>query len=239
MAHAGEGQPAVDESPHPVPENPAVLATPRHGTPPEPPYLVPKRTQRRTVHGHPEVADVSTDDRAQTLAHLGDGIVHAPPELGLHLTQLRLQPLADRLPQHREPSVTPLLPADVRESEEVERLGLPFSAPLAVVGRKRAELHKARFLRMQFQSELTKPFDEFRPEPLGVRLALESDHDIISEPDDDDIAVGLLAAPRADPEVKGIVEVDVRQQRRCAAALGRPLLHPHPLPVLQHAGVQP
>src|SRR6059036_4327822 len=57
VAHAGEGQPAVDESPHPVPENPAVLATPRHGTPPEPPYLVPKRTQRRTVHGHPEVAD--------------------------------------------------------------------------------------------------------------------------------------------------------------------------------------
>src|SRR5438876_178719 len=159
--------------------------------------------------------------RVQPLAHLWDGVVHAPLELGLYLAQLRLQPLADRLPQHRESSVAPLLPADMREAEEVERLGLPLSAPFPVFGCERAELQKPRFLGMQFQSELSKPLDKLRPEPLGVRLALESNHYVVGEPHDDDLAVGLLPAPRLDPELKHVVEVDVRQERRCAAALGR------------------
>ena len=36
-----------------------------------------------------------------------------------------------------------------------------------------------------------------------------------------------------------VVEVDVGQQRRCTAALGCTFFHPYPLPVLQHAGIQP
>jgi hypothetical protein len=63
---------------------------------------------------------VSTHNRPQPLALLGDGFVHASLKLGFHLIQLRLQPLAYRLPQHREPSIAPLLPADVREAEEVQ-----------------------------------------------------------------------------------------------------------------------
>jgi len=35
------------------------------------------------------------------------------------------------------------------------------------------------------------------------------------------------------------MKVDVGQQRRGTAALGRPFLHPYPFPILQHAGVEP
>ena len=35
------------------------------------------------------------------------------------------------------------------------------------------------------------------------------------------------------------MEIDIGQQRRCAAALRRAFFHSYPLPVLQHAGVQP
>src|SRR5712691_9813718 len=39
--------------------------------------------------------------------------------------------------------------------------------------------------------------------------------------------------------IKHIVEIDICEQRRCAAALRRACLHLHSLPVLQHARVQP
>jgi hypothetical protein len=53
--------------------------------------------------------------------------MHASLELGLDRAQLRLQPLANRLPQDRESSVASLLSADVRKAEEVERFRFPFS----------------------------------------------------------------------------------------------------------------
>ena len=130
-----------------------------------------KSCQRRFVHGHSVVAEVSTHDRPQPLALFGDGIVHSSPQLGFHLVQLRLHPFSHRLPQHREPSVAPLLHADVREAEEVERLRLPFSTPLPLVDRKRSELQQPRLLGMQFQVELRQAFRQFRPELLGIRLA--------------------------------------------------------------------
>ena len=124
VADARGRQPAVDEPPHPVPENPAVLATPREGAMPEPAHLEPEDVQRRTVHGHSVVADVSPDDRAQPRAHRRDGVMQASPELGFDLAQLRLQSFANRLPQHREASVAPLLPADVRSGRTMARTGL-------------------------------------------------------------------------------------------------------------------
>src|SRR3989454_10324948 len=200
VADVSGRQVAVNESPHPIPEDPALLASPRQRTMPEPAHLEPKHVECRAVHGHTVVPDMSTDNRAQPLAHLGDRVVHASPELGFPLAQLRLQPLTDRLPNHREPSIAPLLPADVRETEEVERLGLPLSAPPSVFGSEWPEFQKTRLLGMQLQSELPKSFDKLCPEPLGVRFALESNHDVVRKPHDDHVAAGLLPSPCLHPE---------------------------------------
>jgi hypothetical protein len=127
MTDRRQRQPASDETPHAVPEDAAVLATPRQRAMPKPADSEPKNCQRRLVHGHSVVAKVSTYNRPQPLALLGDGFVHSSPKLGFHLIQLRLQPFPDRLPQHREPSIAPLLHADMRKAQEVERLRLPFS----------------------------------------------------------------------------------------------------------------
>jgi hypothetical protein len=64
-------------------------------------------------------------------------------------------------------------------------------------------------------------------------------HEVIGIPDNDHVAAGLLAPPRLDPEVEHVVEIDIRQERRCTAVLRRPFFHPHSLPILHHAGVQP
>ncbi len=247
-AHAAQGirmtsacgrQPAVDQAPHPIPKHAGVLATSRKGAMPEPADLVPKHRQRRAVHGHPVVTDVPTHDRSQPPAYFRDGVMHAPLELDLDLTQLRLQPFANRLSQHREPSITPLLPTHMRKAEEVERLRFPFSALLPVSGRERSELQQSRFLGMQFQTELSHSLDQFCPEPYGIRFSLEPNHDVVGKPHDDHVNTGLLSTPGLGPEVEHVVKISVGQQRRGTAALGRPFFRPCSSPILQHAGVQP
>src|SRR5690606_5092874 len=122
----------------------AGLATSRQGAMPKPTHLEPEEGQRMAVHGHAVVTNVPTDDRLQPPALLWNGIVHASSKLGLDLAQLRLQPFADGLPQHREAPVAPLLRTDVREAEEVERLGFPLTASASVLSRERPELQQPR-----------------------------------------------------------------------------------------------
>ncbi len=239
MKHAHRRQPAVDQAPHSVPSNTTVLTAARQRPMPEPAYLVTEQLQRRAVHGHSVIADVSTHHRAQPLACLRNGSVHAPLQFGFHLAQLRLQPFTNRLPQHRVVTVAPLLPADMREAQEVERLRLSLSALLPVLDRIRPELQKARLLRMQFEAELSHSFAQFCPEPFGIRLLLESNHDVVGIPHDDHIAMRLLSTPCLDPQIKGVMKIDIRQQRRCTAALGGTFLHSDSFPILQHARVQP
>src|SRR5580704_2303772 len=92
---------------------------------------------------------------------------------------------------------------------------------------------------MQLEGELPHSFRQFCLELLGIRFSLESNNDVICESHDDDITVCSFSAPRLNPQVEYVVEVDVSQQRRCAAALRCAFFHSHPLSVLQHAGVQP
>jgi len=129
MTDSGQWQPAVDQAPHTIPENAAVLAAPRQRAMPEPTDLEPKCPQRRSVHGRPVVSDVATHYRLQPLTLFGNGGVHAPPKVGFHLVQLGLQPFANRLPQHRKPSIAPFLRADMRKAQEIERLRFKFDVP--------------------------------------------------------------------------------------------------------------
>jgi hypothetical protein len=121
MMNARSRQPAVSNPPHPVPGHTGVLATPQQGAPPEPDRLEPKQVECRAVHRDTIVSIVPLKYRAQPLGHVRDGVVHAPLESGFHLTQLGLQPSAYRLAKHREPSVAPLLPADMTQTQTVGR----------------------------------------------------------------------------------------------------------------------
>jgi hypothetical protein len=71
--------------------------------------------------------------------------MHALPELLLNLCQLPSQALAYRVALYRKFPV-PVLPADVRESQKIERFGLLFSSPFPVSLGKSPELDPARFV---------------------------------------------------------------------------------------------
>src|SRR5262249_817841 len=160
-----------------------------------------EEANRGGIHGHAVVSDVPTDDRIQPSALLRDGIVHASSKFGFDLVQLGLQPFADGLPQHRETPVAPLLRADMRDAAVVERLGLALAAPASVVGREGFELDEAGFVGMQFEFELAEAFLKFFSKLPGLHLALESQHDVIGESDDNDVAMSPLLSPCLDPEV--------------------------------------
>ena len=215
MIYAHRWKPAVDQAPHPIPRYSAILAPARQRPMPEPAYLESERAQCAAVHGHSVIADVSTHHRPQPLACVGS--VHSLSQLGFNRVQLRLQPLTNRLPHYREVTVAPLFPADMREAEKVERLRLPFSAPLPVSSRERSELQKPRFVGMQFQAELPKPLGEFRQKLLGIRFTLEANHDVVRVPHDDHIAERLLSTPCLSPQIERVMEIDIRQKRRCHA----------------------
>jgi len=236
MTYARKRQPTGEQSPHSVPTNATVLAALTQRAMPEAAHLKPKQMQRRAVHRHPVIADVATNNRTQPLALLRDGRVHASSQFGFHRIEFRLQALAHRLPQHREASVASLGRADVRESKEVERLGLTQARSPTALGRIGAELQQSGLLRVQLQRELGQPLSQFGAKPLGIGLHLEAKHDVIGETHDDHLAARLLTTPRPDPQIESVVKVDIGQQGRGTTPLRRTLLHLPVLTLFQHAG---
>ena len=109
MTDRGWWQPSVNKAPHAVPEDASVLAAPRQRAMPEPPHQEAKSPQRRLIHGHTVIQAMPTNHRLEPGTLFRYGLVHALPQLGFHLVQLRLQPFADRLPQHREHPIASLL----------------------------------------------------------------------------------------------------------------------------------
>src|SRR6058998_1873090 len=183
MTYARRGQPPLDEPAHPLPGDVPCVTAPRERAVPEPAHLEPKHGDRRAVHGHPVVTSVPTHNLTQPCAHHGDRLVQPSLQLGFHLTELRLHPLPDRLPHHREPS-TPLLPAGVREAEEVERLRLPLAGALSVLGREGPEFQQPRLLGVQLQAELCEPLTQVSQKPLGLRPVLEPHDEVVRAPHD-------------------------------------------------------
>lgn len=180
MADAGRRQPAVDEPCHSFPRDASSLA-------PSSQYLVPELAHGKTkvsesipIARYSVVSNVPAHHGLQPRADFGNRVMHAPPQLGFHRLQLGLQSLADRLPQHGEPSFAGP-PTNMGETKKGEGFRLPEASMLSVFGRKGAELQEPGLFRVQFQLELLHSLFQFRPEPLGIRpdLPPASAHKII------------------------------------------------------------
>ena len=86
--------------------------------------------------------------------------MHAPAELLLEFSKLGSRALADRRASHGE-SPQPVLPTDMFEAQEIERLGFPFSSTFPVLCGKPAEFDPARLIRVKFQSNLANRSRKF------------------------------------------------------------------------------
>jgi hypothetical protein len=102
VADTGGWKPGIEQGPHARPRQVIALAAPAQNSPPDPTDRATEGTDRRAIHRDAVVTHVPENNRAQVLANLGDGVVHAHLKFGLHRLKLRLPPFAHRLAQHRE-----------------------------------------------------------------------------------------------------------------------------------------
>jgi len=127
MKNARQRDPAASEQIDTVPVRAGALAAAAQNRPPEPQHPDPKRPQAVEVSRYRVVVEVALHDRPEPLARLRHRVVQAPSKLLLDFPQLGSQTLADR-PAFDGKVPVPVFPADVRDSQKVERLGLPFSS---------------------------------------------------------------------------------------------------------------
>src|SRR6266566_3036065 len=105
------------------------------------------------------------------------------------------------------------LTADVDEPQELEGLRLSEPAPSASVRRMAAKLDQAGLLRIKRQRELLQPLAHRIPELPGVHLVLKTNDDVVGIAHDDHVAGSLAPSPAFGPEIEGVVQVDVGEQR--------------------------
>src|ERR1700687_6224366 len=160
-------KPPSNKAFHTVPRQVVALTASAQDLPPHIAHCHAIGSQRRPIHGHTIVMEMSQQDRAQISPLFPDGRAHALPQYDFELPQLGLPPLPHRLPQNRNPA-PPRLWAAMRKSEEVEGLWFAVATIAPISFRKAAELDDTRFVGMQFQPELCKPLPQFGQKPLSL-----------------------------------------------------------------------
>jgi hypothetical protein len=102
-----------------------------------------------------------------------------------------------------------------------------------------AELDQPGLVRIKRQRKLAQSLAHRLQEAPGVVLALEPNDDIVGVAHDDHVARGLVPSPALGPEIVGVVQVDVGQERRDRRPLPRPPVADRHDPVFQNARLKP
>ena len=212
VADGGCGQPMRNQAMHSTPAQATALTAAAQRAMPQSSHLVTECPQPRAVAWHAEVPAMPSHHRAQVLALLGDGVMHAPSEFELDRLEFGSQAFGTRQPQDHEVAL-PRVPAAMREPEEVEGLRFTLSRAASVLARKAPELDQPRLLGMQLQPELAQPFGHRTLEALGIVSVLEPGNPIVGIPHRDHVASGVSSPPLLYPQVERVVQVDVGQQR--------------------------
>src|SRR5262249_61993589 len=93
---------------------------------------------------------------------------------------------------------------------------------LPVRGGEPPEPDQPRLARVQLQGESREPVAEVPQELPGVSQMLEPGDEVVGEAHDDHVAARVPPPPPLGPQVKDVMEVDVRQQRGYRCPCGDP-----------------
>ena len=232
-------KPTLDMMLHSTPRQLGFLAPALQRAVPEMTDVMPECTQGSLVHRHTVVAHVSTNDRSEPLALVGNWMMHAASQLEFYFEKFRSHLLLNRLPKNRKLSVLQRSPTDVSEAEEVERFWFPETTLLSVMSRKATELQNSRFLRVKFKTELEHTLLQTRQKLLSLRLMFKADNEIVSPSHDHHVTARFVLHSLFGPKIQDVVKVYIRKQR----ANGTPLRHTFfrlgSLAVQHDSGLQP
>lgn len=127
--------------------------------------------------------------------------------------------LAGCHPLHPKPFAITPCPAIVGKPQKIKRLRL-FPSLLSILDGESPKLHHLGLRRFQLKPKLAQTFTQFLAKPLRFLLILKADDKIIDITDEPGKPCAALAVNLLKPEIKGVVKIDVRQQRRNDPLLG-------------------
>src|ERR1700686_3121512 len=212
VEHAWRRKPPLGNRGHALPRHPTLLTATAQNVPPHAKHPFPEHAEAVQISGYCVVVEVALHNCAEPCAGVRRSVVHAFAELLLDLLQLCPHTLADRHAPYGEASV-PVFSADVRKAQKIERLRLAFSSSRSIFFGEPPELDQTRFVWMEFQPELRQPFPKVFQKTLCFRSVLEAQGEIIRITHGDRVSVCALSAPLVQPEIEGVMQVDVRQHR--------------------------
>ena len=155
------------------------------------------------------IREVSTQDSLQPSADHRHRFVPPSVQDAPDRRQGRPHPLLHRQSMNLELSLL-VGSTTVGEPKKVKRLRpslLPYSTPL---GRKAAKLDQSRFVGMQSKPELSEPFPELIQESSRRSNILKAHHTVVGIANYDDVSLPWPFSPVLNPEIEGVVQIDVR-----------------------------
>src|SRR6266849_625962 len=161
-----------------VPRPPASLATSTYLTEPEAKHRGPEGAQSLLVAGNRVILEISPHHRLQPFGRLRQRVMHSASQLGMDLLQLCCHPCADGRADDDEMARLPVSPTDVSETEKVEGFRTSRATQSPALGGIPPELNQARFLWVEFQTELRHALLQFQQEPCGVFSMLKPQHGV-------------------------------------------------------------
>jgi hypothetical protein len=165
-------------------------------------------------------------------------MMKTPFELSFKLHKFSSNPLANAMSEHRILSI--LGPAAyVGKTKKIKRLRFSFTLAFAILGCKPAKFYQPRFVLMELQAKLQKTFAKVGQESFSVLPELETNHEVVAKPDDDNIATGMLSPPLVSPQVQHVMQGDVCKQGTDTSSLRYALFTTRHCTILKHACVEP
>ena len=173
---------------------------------------MPKARHHRQVSRDSVIPIVTGQHGPKPFPGVSHRIVHSLAQLDFNSPESRSHPLGYSPTLHLELPF-PALSTDVRQSQEIKRLGWSLPTLFPILFGEPAELDQTRFLRMQFQPELPQPFRQCSAETFGVYPVLKRENHIVGVTCNEHLASRLLS-PLIRPEIQHVMQVHVRQQGR-------------------------
>ena len=127
-------------------------------------------------------------------------------------SQLSDKLLASCNPLHPKPHAISSCAAIVGKTKEIKNLGLRSSL-CSILNGKFAKSHRFGLRRLYLEVKLPQSLNKLMPKSLSVRLVLKTDNKVIGITNEAGITAATPSVDPFKPEIKGIVQIDVRQQR--------------------------
>lgn len=236
----GLRQPAIHKTNHAFPgESALLLASTLKRVMPISPNLKPKCIQRVLIRRDTKIPVVPSYNRPQPLPNFGNRIVHPFSQFDFDFLQLRSQSLLVGSADNRKHPVALLLAHNVGESKKVKTLRPSQSTFDSVVDRKWIKFNQTRLFWMKCQRKLLESRLQLSQKLLDNSKILKSNNEIVRPAYDNDISAFALRSTLLNPQIEGVVQKDVRQQRGNDPALDCPFLSAVPFSVLQDPRVEP